>query len=149
MGQTLEVEENKARSSVSDVCASPVSLTSGYHLTGKIDGIEISFLLDTGAAVTLLRQGTWLRVSAKNAHDLKPWSAVTLVSAGGTPLTVHGCASVGLELEGETFAAEVLVVSPLTSEAILGLDFLQKQQASIDLNRLRIVKAVPLKFDRK
>ena len=38
-----------------------------------------------------------------------------------------------VELEGRRFVADVVVVSPLTSEAILGLDFLRQQQASIDL----------------
>ena len=56
-----------------------------------------------------------------------------MVSAGGTPLTIHGSASIELELEGEPFSTDVVVVSPLTSEAILGLNFLQEQQATIDL----------------
>ena len=34
---------------------------------------------------------------------------------------------------GKEFSTEVVVVSPLTSEAILGLNFLQEQHASIDL----------------
>ena len=54
-----------------------------------------------------------------------------LVSAGGAPLTVHGC--VELKLGTERFVTEVVVASPLTSEAILGLDFLVEHQASIDL----------------
>ena len=45
---------------------------------------------------------------------------VRLVSAGGTPLTVHGCTSVRLQLGEEVFVTDVVVVSPLTSEAILG-----------------------------
>ena len=60
-------------------------------------------------------------------------ATVTLVSADGTPLTIHGCACVELELEGNTFMTDIVVVSPLTAEAILGLGFLQEQQASIDL----------------
>ena len=45
----------------------------------------------------------------------------------------NGSARVELDLEGEKFTTEIVVVSHLTSEAILGLDFLQGQQASIDL----------------
>ncbi len=100
---------------------------------GAVNGVRMSLLLDTGAAVTLLREDTWARVVAKSPQELRPWSALKLVSAGGTPLTIHGSARVELELEGEKFTTPIVVVSPLTSEAILGLDFLQGQQASIDL----------------
>ena len=56
-----------------------------------------------------------------------------LVSVGGAPLTIHGSACVSLELEGRKFLTDLVVVSPLTSQAILGIDFLQAQQATIDL----------------
>ena len=106
---------------------------AGYRLSGTIHGVNISLLLDTGAAVTLLREDTWLQVAAKDLPALKPWSAAKLISAAGAPLTVHGSASIQLKLGNEGFITEVLVVSPLTSEAILGLDFLMEYQASIDL----------------
>ena len=64
--------------------------------------------------------------------------AVSLVSAGGTPLTILGCVSLTVEFGGEKFTNEIVVVSPLTSEAILGLDFLRKQQACIDLTSRRL-----------
>lgn len=81
-------------------------------------------LLDTGVAVTLLRKDAWARVVAENRQKLEPWSALKLVSAGGTPLTIHGSACVKLELEGKKFPTEIVVVNPLTSEAIVGLGFL-------------------------
>ena len=67
-----------------------------------------------------------------------PWPGATLVSAGGMPLTIHGCACVDLEFGSRGFKTEMVVVSPLTSEAILGIDFLQGQQAVIDLGRRRL-----------
>ena len=125
-----EGEPSKAHSCV---CVSPVALTGGYRLLGAVNGVQMSLLLDTGAAVTLLREDTWARITAESPQELRPWSTLKLVSAGGTPLTIHGSARVELDLEGEKFTTEIVVVSPLTSEAILGLDFLQGQQASIDL----------------
>ena len=61
-------------------------ITGGYRLPGSINGTSITLLLDTGAAVTLLRQDVWMRIAALPS-DLEPWSGATLVSAGGTPLT--------------------------------------------------------------
>ena len=44
-----------------------------------------------------------------------------------------------LELEGKRFTTEVIVVSPLTCEGILGLGFLQEQQATVDLGTKRLL----------
>ena len=112
------------------ICVSPI--TGDYRLPGTVNGIHVTLLLDTGAAVTLLRHDTWTR-AATQSSDLTPWSGASLVSAAGTALTIHGCACVNLELGGKKFQTNVVVVSLLTSEAILGLDFLQAQQATIDL----------------
>jgi hypothetical protein len=103
---------------------------SGYRLSGSVKEVDISLLLD---AMTLLRADTWSQVATKTQQGLQPWSMARLVSAGGTPLTVHGCARVDLMFGPERFVTVIVVVSPLTSEAILGLDFLMEQQASIDL----------------
>ena len=95
----------------------------------------MSFLLDTGAAVTLLRKDAWDRVSRGNKISplLKPCPNVKLVSADGSPLEVHGSASLTLQINGKGVPMDVVIVSSLTSEGILGLDFLKKQRASIDL----------------
>ena len=133
--RSLEVNPSKVQTVTPEtiVYASPVMPMSGYRLSGSVDGVNISLLLDTGAAVTLLRADTWSQVATKTEQGLQPWSMARLVSAGGTPLTVHGCARVDLMFGPEKFVTEIVVVSPLTSEAILGLDFLMEQQASIDL----------------
>ena len=113
----------------------PISIspiTGGYRVPGSINGVNLTLLVDTGAAVTLLREDVWTKIATRTG-DLKPWSGVSLVSAGGTALTIHGSACVSLKIEGRTFPTELIVVSPLTSQAILGVDFLRAQQATIDL----------------
>ena len=109
-------------------------ITGGYRVPVSVEGVNLTALLDTGAAVTLLRHDMWMNIAAQ-PHDLRPWSGATLVSAGGTPLTVYGCACMGLELGGKMFWNNFVVVSPLTSEAILGIDFLQAQRAVIDMSQ--------------
>jgi hypothetical protein len=120
---------------LTDTVISPV--TGGYQLPGCVNGLDVALLLDTGAAVTLLRQDVWDKVAATpdSLASLRPWTEVSLVSAGGTPLTVHACARLALTLGGANFQTDFVVVSPLTSEAILGIDFLQAQEAKIDLGR--------------
>ena len=110
---------------------SPISPTGGYRLRRSINGVSLSLLLDTGAAVTLLRKDTWERVTngTSNHRKLTPCTALELVSADGTPLQTHGSTLLTLELAGNAVPVECVVVSALTSEGILGLDFLTKQKA--------------------
>ena len=51
----------------------------------------------------------------------------------GTPLRVRGVAEVELVLAGEVFHCPVLVASALTSEAILGLDFLEANKCLLGM----------------
>lgn len=104
---------------------SPVTPTGGYRVEGTVNGMPTSFLLDTGPAVTLLRQDTWETITANCPQDLKNWSELRLVSADGSPLTIHGSAQFLVDLGGGNRETEVVVVSPLTTEAIIGLDFLK------------------------
>ena len=53
------------------------------------------------------------------------------------PYTVFGSPIITLNLEGEIFDLSVVVIDPLTSEAILGLDVLT--QYTVDLLRGRLI----------
>ena len=108
-------------------------------MDGEVNGITTSFLLDTGASTTLLRKDTWERVKAPSQKKLTPCLEQRLVSVDGSPLQVHGRAMVEFKLAGEIFQLEVTVVSPLTSEAILGLDFLRQHRVTIDLGNQQML----------
>ena len=56
-----------------------------------------------------------------------------LVGVDCSPLTVHGNTTVDLHFNGHSVTTDVVVVSPLTAEAILALDSLQEDQEYIDL----------------
>ena len=51
----------------------------------------------------------------------------------GTPLSVRGEANAEVLLGGETFRVSVIVVDQLSSDAILGLDFLKDHQCTINI----------------
>ena len=82
--------------------------------------------------MTLIHRDTWVQTTS-HPQELTSWPSLKLVSADGSPLTVHGRARVNLQVEGETMAIDAAIVSPLTTEAILGLDFLREHKALIDI----------------
>ena len=56
----------------------------------------------------------------------------------GSPLKVHGQVYVTVVVQGNTLETQALVVSPLTTEGILCLDFLKKHQATIDVRNRQL-----------
>ena len=74
--------------------------------------------MDTGSAITMLRKDTWERCK-RPEQQLVPWNQSRLIGAEGSQLNVYGSASLELNIEGEEFQLFVVVIDPLTSEAIL------------------------------
>ena len=121
-----------------DLTISAVTQTGGFHLEGLMSGQAISFLVDTEAAVTLIRKDTWDQVTQGQKVDLEPYGEQKLVSVDGTPLQVYRHASMDLLLNGNKYEVGIVVVSPLTTEAILGLDLMRKHKVTIDLGKAEI-----------
>ena len=111
---------------------------SDCHVQGSVDGVSTNFLVDTGADVSLLSIELWKQVeaTAQSKPELEPGvAAQVLVGVQGSPLQIHGVASVEVELAKEKFSSRVIIVDSLTSEAILGKDFLKANKCVIDVGR--------------
>ena len=132
-GQADEGDKNMA-CNPSIIATSHNIPTGGYRIEAIVNGIETSLLLDTGAAVSLIREDAWLRGKDNKSGELQPWTQHKLVSVDGSPLHIHGYTTATVELGGAELQVGMVVVSPLT-EAILGLDFLSKHRANIDLRK--------------
>ena len=130
--RTYEGDSKRAQNQL--ITISPVSSPAGgYRLKVAVNGALIPFLLDTGAAVSLLREDTWNQVNTSGIT--LQVSEKQLVGVDGSPLQVLGEARVDLNLAGTDYPIAITVVSSLTSPAILGLDFLQENAASVDLEK--------------
>ena len=121
---------------------------SAYRLKGSIGGVPTVFVLDTGAAVTLLHKNVWDRAKAPGTK-LKPWDGPRLVRANGTAVVVHGYATLPIQLADKTYSTCVVVAESLTAEGILGLDFLESNECTVETGKrlLRFPKsgiAVPI-----
>ena len=128
---------HEGKTNTTHTTISPVFCPGGHTVLGIINGVETSFLVDTGAGVSLLQEDQWKKANLEECR-LEPWSGQQLVGADGTPLHVLGGVKVNLLLSGMPFCQQMVVVRSLTAEAILGLDFLQTNQAVIDLEQQRL-----------
>ena len=99
-----------------------------------MNGTPLSLLVDTGAAVTLMSKETWDDIRPTTNGKLKPWFERQLVSVDRTALQVFGSMEAELTLGSRKFQSEIIVVSPLTTQAILGVDFLKEYEAQIDFS---------------
>ena len=78
----------------------------------------------------------WDKIKSDETLVLKPWEGQQFVGVSGSPLAIRGCSHVKLRLaQQESFQHQVLAVDSLVSEGILGLDFLQEHNCTIDLSR--------------
>ena len=115
------------------VFVSPITPAHCFCMSGEVGGDPVSFLLDTGADITLISRDIWRQINAKQQSILRPWLDRKLMGVDGSPLQVHGQVRAVMVVQGHTLEMEALVVSPLTTEGILGLNFLKEHEATIDV----------------
>ena len=96
----------------------------GYQVEVEVHGVKVKFLVDSGAAVTLMEKGLWERISKNHPQKLGAYDMSGLVGVERSSLTIHDCATVNLQLGNREIETKIIVVSPLTTDAILGVDFL-------------------------
>ena len=101
---------------------------------GKIGNSPVQFLLDSGAAVSVICCDM---VPVSAMRRMEPASSST-VAANGLPLDVVGQVSVPVSLSGYCVTHTFLVVRRLTVERLLGAHFLEKHRAVIDFADRRL-----------
>ena len=118
---------------VQEVNTITVGSVSNYSISARIGGAWVSFLVDTGAAVSLIDGKVW--DSIKPLKDTVHLNPVTtrLVGVDGVPLKVRGSAVINLSLMGLKVNQTLIVADSLTSQGILGMDFLESNHCILDL----------------
>ena len=103
-------------------------------LTGKVSGLMVGMLVDTGASVTTLSTRMWERI-----HELCPgWTMmpteIRIRAVSGETVPVRGQVALEIELEGQFYVHQFIVID-VKEDIILGMDFLVKHQVDIDWRR--------------
>ena len=105
---------------------------SFFSIQGKLFNKQISFLVDTGSAVSLLHSTIW-KQSKPPGISLSPWSENFLVGVNGTSLHICGTANITITILNQTFPLQVAIIDNLTTPVILRLDFLEANQCSLNI----------------
>ena len=75
-----------------------VNPSSSFTVTATINNVSVTFLLDTGSALTILNKNVWDKYKQPGDH-LELWNQQSLMGAGGTTLRVYESACVQCTVE--------------------------------------------------
>ena len=135
-GKSLPREGRRHVEAQTDQLTVPsLSVTCGvsYSVKGVIGVVAIAFVVDTGAAVSLIRKDVWTQlVNRDSTLVLEQWSGKKLVGVNGASLSICGCGNIQVLFKGTPFMVTCIVTDDITIEAILGLDFLEANSCVID-----------------
>ena len=101
-------------------------------IRGQIGGSSQEVLLDSGSAVSLLRQD--ILKQATGIERTEPKLDLHLVTAAGENLPIVDQVSISVKLGDLERRHNFLVVTSLITPAILGTDFLQKHRLVLDFS---------------
>eukprot|EP00731_Ephydatia_muelleri_P012982 Em0007g292a len=110
-----------------------------YRIRGVIGAVGVDFVIDTGAAVSLVRRDVWEQIVKGDCTlVLEQWAGRRLVGVNGAPLSVSGCKKVDIFLNGMPFKVMCVVTDDIMVEAILGLDIVNAHNGIIDCGSKRL-----------
>ena len=109
----------------------PSNKLRGLYLPGFIDGTRVMWLIDTGAARSILSFKIYNSLPASVKFSLSSTnSAIAL--ADGKQAKTHGLGHVVVRLGTRDFQMPV-IVAEVEDEGILGMDFLSQVDSHIDI----------------
>ena len=121
--KTMNDNHQQLRTNTPTVNLNTILCTDGFT-----NSLPITFLLDLGAAVSVVRFGS---LSSED-HRAMIRTELLTVSANGTSLHVQGQIQLLVSLGPFTYKHAFVVIHDLTVDCLLGANFLKKHGAVID-----------------
>ena len=111
----------------------PGTNSNSCFLSGYLSNHPVSFLLGTGANVSVIRRDVW-KAAGGDVTATSPWvGRDKLVSASGERLHVVGTDVLYVRLGTEVFQQPFIVVMDLPMKVLLGADFIKCNHCILDL----------------
>ena len=133
-GEEDEAQQLEVKETTIPIFATSPS-TSDFSLHVSVNETLASCLIDTGAAMSLISKQLWDRM--KEIKKTPPLNRVDhkLVGVQGVPLKLYGTMKVEVKFNGmeKMYPVEVQVAESITTDIILGRDFLQENHCNVKL----------------
>ena len=122
------------------------AVSSTLMVEGSIEGRVTRMLVDTGSAVTLLREDAVRDVKFGNSLKLEV-PANSVVAANGEKLDISGQCTMSIKVGALSYQHLVLVAENLNQECLRGVDFLIKRGCIVDLQQhVLLTQEGPVQF---
>ncbi|ESO92992.1 hypothetical protein LOTGIDRAFT_162016 [Lottia gigantea] len=109
---------------------------TGLHIKSIIQSVNVNALIDTGATISFLSKKSFDSIPRNNRPELK-YVAARYSTANGGLMAIYGKADFLIEIYGHNYP-HTLVVADIGSQCILGLDFMNANEVTINLKRKTI-----------
>ena len=118
------------------------ALPHDLSIQGEAAGLTVQFLIDTGAAISVVSAEFLHRTPLGSTFPLEPGKLHAVKTVSGEQLPVQGKVTLPLIIENAQYSCEAHVIENLGYDFVLGRDFLRQNNAVIDLggDTLRLQK---------
>ena len=130
-----ESRKERSRSRPSTYKLNSLAAGSSLMVDGYIGKRPTQMLVDTGSAVTIIRENVWREAAGDGDQLSLEATARSVVATNGEQLRLLGQTEVRLHVGGLQVFYNVLVAKGLTQECLLGADFLSQHGCIVDLRR--------------
>ena len=106
-------------------------------MKGYVEDVEITFLIDTGANITIIRPEVYYRIQECERPQLRD-KKIAMVMADGKPLSSKGQGYFKISIGSDGDCTEVqheVWVADIEIEGILGYDFLRKYDCTLEVGK--------------
>ena len=121
----------KALGNTDSVLSLAVNPTLSYYVTTLVQGVPLCLMVDTGAALSLLRKDKWQLLGGADKYKHEQLTGSQLVGVEGSPVPVYGATCVKVQMGELCVNIDFLVVDSLKS--LIGIDFLEKHGCIVNL----------------
>ncbi|PJE78522.1 hypothetical protein CI610_02538 [invertebrate metagenome] len=120
--------------STAGVGISSAALEAGMYVKAKIQNVDVQLLVDTGATITIISDEVYNRIPLAMRPELQKVTQ-EILAANGAALESLGRGSFLIRPEGCNTMCFEAVVAKISTDGLLGLDFMKSKNGVVDLKK--------------